>query len=163
MPALAQLVQPLADNPFQGILASGEQDHKNLPLVATVTDTADIAVHFETIDQTYGAVMPEKQALRQATYSGLVLVTESANGKKHLVLLRFEASGFGGVIAAPEKLADAMAQIGQCGVFGITDISSHALSLSPYDMHASSNIQHPCWVRQLGLDNACTVCRSTIY
>jgi len=98
--ALAQFVQPLADNPFQGALPSREQDHKNLPLVTTATNTPDIAVHFETIDQTHGAVMPKKQALRQTTYSGLVLVSESSNGKKHLVLLRFEADGFCGVIAA---------------------------------------------------------------
>jgi len=163
VPSLAQLVQPLANNPFQGTLAPGEQGHADLPMVATATGAADMAAQRETIDQTHGAVRLEKQALREPTDTGLISVREAAHGEEHLVLLRFEASGFGGFITAVKKLAYAMAQFGQCGIFGITDLSSHILSLSPHDIHASLNIQHPLWIRQHPLVKACTVCRSTIY
>jgi hypothetical protein len=41
------------------------------------------------------------------------------------------------VIAAAKKLADAIAQFGQCSVFRIVDFSVHVLSISQYDIHAS--------------------------
>ena len=87
--------------------------------------------------------MPEKQALREPADRGIVFVGELANRKKHLVLLRFEAGGFGGVIAAAEELADTIAQFGQCGVFGVADLSSHFLNYIALRYKCKRKLRHP--------------------
>jgi hypothetical protein len=109
MPALPQFVQPFVDYLFQGALPSGQQEDTDLPLIASAACAADITVRLQPIDQTDGAVMPEEQTLREAADAGVVVVGKFANGEKHLVLLRFEAGGLGGVIAAAEKAPDTIA------------------------------------------------------
>ncbi len=126
VPARAQFVQPFMNDQFQRTLASGEQDDTDLPLVVSAAGAADVTVRLQAIDQAYGAVMPKKQALREPTDGGIVFVGELANRKKHLVLLGLEAGGFGGVITSAEELADTIAQFGQCGVFGVANLSSHS-------------------------------------
>ena len=139
--AAAQLTQPLVDNLLQGALSAGEQDDTDLPQVAITPDAAHIAMRFHAIDQTNGAVVTESQAFRQSSDAGFVWVRECPNRKKHLVLLRFKASAFRSLIAAPKKLADAIAQFGQCSVFRIVDLSFHVLIISQYDIHASQKFQ----------------------
>jgi hypothetical protein len=109
VPALPQFVQPFVDDLLQGALPSGQQEDTDLALVASAACAADITVRLQPIDQTDGAVMPEEQTLREAADAGVVVVGKFANRKKHLVLLRFEAGGLGGIIAAPEKAADTIA------------------------------------------------------
>lgn len=123
--AAAQLTQPLANNLLQGALPGRKQEYTDLPLVAIATDAAHIAMRFHAIEQANGAVVTESQAFRQSSDAGSVWVSERPNGKKHLVLLRFKSGGFRSVIAAAKKLADAIAQFGQCSVFRIVDFSSH--------------------------------------
>lgn len=99
-------------------------------MVARAWGAADITVCFETVDQTHGAVMAEKQALGQAADAGFVRMGKAANGEEHLVLLGFESGGFGGLIASAEELADAVAQFGQGGVFGLANCSFHCIIIS---------------------------------
>jgi hypothetical protein len=47
--------------------------------------------------------MTEQHAVSQASDTSLVLVRESAYGKQHLVLLRFDASKQGSLIASLDK------------------------------------------------------------
>ena len=145
MPALAQFVQAFADDPFQSTLTAGQQSDADLPVVPSAACAADVTVRLQAIDQADGAVMPEEEAFREAADTGVVVVGKFANRKKHLVLLRFEASGLGGIIAAPEKPADTIAQFGECSVLGVVDFSFHFLIISHYDINASANhrFRHP--------------------
>ncbi len=91
---------------------------------------AHITPRREPVDQTYGAVMPEKKALSQAADAGLVRVRQPADGQQHLVLLRLESGGFRGVIAASQELTDPVAQFRQRSIFGFADCSSHSKIIS---------------------------------
>lgn len=128
--AFAQFVQTLMDDALQGALAAREQDHTKLPMIANARRAPDISPRLEPVDQTHGAVMAEKQALRQAADAGIVRIGESADGQQHLVLLRLETRGFGSVIAAAEELPDPIAELGKRGVFRIVDSSFHAQIIS---------------------------------
>jgi hypothetical protein len=143
--ALPQLMQAFVDDLFQGALPSGQQEDTDLSLIASAACAADITVRLQPINQTDGAVMPEEQTFREAADAGVVVVGKFANGKKHLVLLWFEAGGLGGIIAAAEKAPDTIAQFGECGVFGVTDFFSHFLIISHCDINASANrcFRHP--------------------
>jgi len=123
-------MQPLAHDLFQGALAARQQSYGNLPLVASGAIAADVAVRLKAIDQTYGTMMPDKQALCEMSNGRLVLSRKCADGKKHLVLLRFKAGRFRSVITTPKEMTDTIAQLRQCGVFGIADSPSHVLSVS---------------------------------
>ena len=89
------------------------------------------------IDQAYGTVVSDKQALCELSNGRLVLSRKSADRKKHLILLRFKAGLFGGIVATAKKLADAIAQFSQCVVLGIADSSSHVAIISQYDINAT--------------------------
>ena len=128
--AFAQFMQTLVDDALQGALAPREQDHTKLPMIANARRAPDISPRLEPIDQTHGAVMAEKQALGQAADAGIVRIGKSANGQQHLVLLRLEAGGLSGVIAAAEELPDPVAEFGQRGVFSVADSSFHSQIIS---------------------------------
>ena len=88
--------------------------------------------------------MPNKKAFGELSDAGLLPVRESAEGKKHLVLLRFKAGRFRSVVATPQKLTDAIAQFSQCRVFGIADSLSHVSIISYYDINAiDAALKHP--------------------
>jgi len=70
-----------------------------------------------------------------------VRIGQPADGQQHLVLLGLESGGFGGMIAAAEELADAIAQFGQGGVFRLANPSLHAQIISSYDINASPAMQ----------------------
>ena len=125
MTALAQLVQTLVDDAFQGALATREQNHAKLPMIANTGRTAHKTPGCKSIDQAYSAVMPEKQAFRQTADAGTVWIGEPPEGQQHLVLLRLEPRGFRGQITAANELADAVPQLGQRCVFRFADFSSH--------------------------------------
>jgi hypothetical protein len=50
--------------------------------------------------------------------------------KKQLVLLRFEVSGAGGLVTATNKLADAIPQLSQRGIFNFANVTFHVFSIS---------------------------------
>src|ERR1700739_648523 len=58
--------------------------------------------------------------------------------KKQLVLLRFEFSGAGGLVAAANKLADAIPQLRQRGIFNFPNVTFHVFSISQCDRPTSS-------------------------
>jgi hypothetical protein len=62
-----------------------------------------------------------------------------------LVLLRFKASGFRRIVAIPKKLTDAIAQFGQCRVFGIANSPSHIFIVSYYDINANRHCFEASW------------------
>ena len=143
--ARSQFVQPVWHDLLQSALASGKQDYGNLPLVAAAAIAPHVTVCFKTIDQTHRAVMPNKKAFGQLSDAGLLPVRESAEGKKHLVLLRFKAGGFRRIVATPEKLTDAIAQFSQCRVFGIANSPSHVLIVSDCDINANRHSFEASW------------------
>ncbi len=67
-------------------------------------------MRLKPIDQSHGTVVPDKQAPRELSNGRLVLSRESADRKKHLILLRFKASLFGSSVATSNKLTDAIPQ-----------------------------------------------------
>jgi protein TonB len=138
-------VQPVGHYPFQSALASGKQDYGNSPLVAEAAITAYIAVCLKTIDQTHRAVMPNKKAFGELSHASVLPVRESAEGKKHLVLLRFKAGCFRSLVATPKKLTDTIAQFGQCRVFGIANSPSHIVIVSYYDINANRHCFEASW------------------
>jgi hypothetical protein len=60
------------------------------------------------------------------------------HGKKQLVLLRFEVSGAGGLVAAAHKFADAITQLRQRNIFKFPNVSFHVFSISECDKLTSS-------------------------
>ena len=128
--ALTQLVQTFVDHEFQGTLAARKQNHAKLPMVVNAWRTAHKTPRCKSIDQTNGAVMPEKQAFRQSADAGTVWIGEPAEGQQHLVLLWLEPGGFRGQITAANELSDAVAQLRQRCVFRVANCSSHARSIS---------------------------------
>ena len=137
MTATTQFVQSFVHYALQGASPLGEQGHTDLTLVAATAVTTDIAMSFQSVDQANGAMVSQKQAVRQLPDSGIGAARKTANGKKHLVLLGLEPCGFSGTIAAPKKLTNATAEFCQRGIFGIADASSHKPSISRCDINAS--------------------------
>lgn len=86
---------------------------------------ADITTCFQSIDQANGAMVSQEQTVRQFADTCSSTARKTANGEQHLVLLRLEASGVGGAVAAAEKLANAIAELRECNVFGIVYRSPH--------------------------------------
>ena len=74
-------MQTLVDNTFQGSPPTREQNDTELAVIANARCAAHKTPRRESIDQTHGAVMLEKQALRQAADAGLVRIRESADGQ----------------------------------------------------------------------------------
>ena len=137
MTATTQFVQSFVHYALQGASPLREQGHTDLPLVTATAVATDIAMRFQAIDQADGAMVSQKQAIRQLPNSGYGAVRKAANGKEHLVLLGLESFGFSGTIAAPKKLANATAEFCQRGIFGIANASSHRSSISRCDINAS--------------------------
>src|SRR5690349_19938339 len=77
--------------------------------------------------------MADEQAVCERLDFGGGTIRHSANGKKHEVLLRLEASGSRGGIAFAEKLPDVIAELGHGLVLGRTD-SLHGKIISYNDM-----------------------------
>jgi hypothetical protein len=138
-------VQPVGYYLLQSALASGKQDYGNSPLVAAASVAAYIAACLKRIDQTHRAVMLNKKAFGEQSDAGLLPVRESPEGKKHLVLLRFNAGALRRIVATPKKLTDAIAQFSQCRVFGIANSPSHILIVSYYDIHANRHCLEASW------------------
>src|SRR6201998_787629 len=63
-----------------------------------------------------------------------------AHCEKQLVLLRFEVSGVGGLVAAANKLADAVPQLSQRGIFNFPNLSFHVFSISECDRPQAARI-----------------------
>ncbi|MGC2832178.1 MAG: hypothetical protein WB627_09065 [Candidatus Acidiferrum sp.] len=74
MTTLAQFMQTLVDDAFQGSPPTREQNDTELAVIVNARGAAHKTPRRESIDQTHSAVMPEKQALRQAADAGLVRI-----------------------------------------------------------------------------------------
>jgi len=57
---LAEFVKPFVDDAFQSAPSPREQNDAELAMVENARRPSNVTVGLETIDQTHGAVMPEK-------------------------------------------------------------------------------------------------------
>jgi len=79
--APAQFMKTFVHDPLDGALPAREQDHTKLPMVASARCAADKTSRRKSIDQPHRAVMPEKQAFRQAADAGLATIRKPADGQ----------------------------------------------------------------------------------
>jgi hypothetical protein len=128
--ARSELVDSLAGYVFQDSFSAGQQRDQHAAAVFASASASHVSACFEPVDEFHGAVMLQREALRQNSDGGLVAVGKTANHQQKKVLLGLETRRAGGGISVAQELSNAIAQFGEGPVFFGGDFTRHLLSVS---------------------------------
>jgi hypothetical protein len=109
----SQFDDPLPHDLFQQLFPARLQQHQNLPAVFSSARPSHITSRFHAIYQFHGAVVAQRQSLRQSAYGSRLPFGQPASSQQQQILLRLQPNLARRVIAFLQESPDAVAQFGQ--------------------------------------------------
>src|SRR5437879_5914635 len=103
---------------------------QDAPAVIPVAAPAHGAMDLQPVDQFHGAVMLQRQPVRQRTNRRFLALREPAQRQQEQVLLRLETRSTRRRVPFANEFANEVAQLRQSAVLGRCNFARHVLSIS---------------------------------
>src|SRR5467141_2218144 len=124
-PARAQLADALSRHLLEQLLSPRQKRHQDAPAVVPAAAPAHVAMGLQPVDQLHGAVMLQRQPVRQRADRRFWALGEPAQRQQKQILLRLEPSGARRRVPFAHELADEVAQFRQRAVLRRGDFRRH--------------------------------------
>src|SRR5882724_3889944 len=114
--ARAQLADTVARYLFEQFFTARKKSHQYAPAVVPAAAPAHVAMYLQPVDQLHGAVMLQRQPVRQRTNRRFLALGESAKRQQEQILLRLEFGGARRRVSFADEFANAVAQFRQSAI-----------------------------------------------
>src|SRR2546428_24074 len=128
--ARAQFTDAILRYLFEQFFSARQQRHQDLPAVVPVSAPAHVAVSLQPVDQLHGAMMLQRQPVRQRANRRFLTLRESAKSQQEQIRWRLEPRGSPPRAPSPHNLAKAVAPPPNRAVLVRCISARHALSVS---------------------------------
>lgn len=130
----AQLFETQPGDMFKQAFPAREQGDQHLAAVLTAAGTDNVSLGFQAVDQFDRAMVPQEKLFGEGADGGRLPRGEPADCQKHLILPRLEPRLFRSSIASAQKLANAVAELGERLVLPVFYSLPHIITISYYDI-----------------------------
>jgi hypothetical protein len=111
-----------------------EQGDKHLAAVLAVAGTDNVSIGLQAVDQLDCAMVPKEKLFGEGADGGRLPRGKPADCQEHLILPRLEPRLFRSGIASAQKLANAVAELGERLVLRVFYGFPHIITISYYDI-----------------------------
>lgn len=119
---------------FKEAFPAREQRDKHLAAVLAVASTDNVSIGLQAVDQLDCAMVPKEKLFGEGADGGRLPRGKPANRQEHLILPRLEPRLFRSGIASAQKLANAVAKLGERLVLRVFYSLPHIITISYYDI-----------------------------
>src|ERR1700687_186466 len=132
--ARAQLPDAVSRHLLEQLLSPRQQRHQAAPAVVSAAAPAHVAMGLQPVDQLHGAVMLQRQPVRQCADRRLCAFRAPAQRQQEKILLRLEARGARHRVPFPDELANQVTEFRECLVLRRGDFFCHEVTISHCDI-----------------------------
>jgi hypothetical protein len=98
---------------MQQSLAVRRDFYQHLAMVIISVPAPQGTAFNETVDKLHGTMMAKAELARERSNCGADTLGQSFDGQEQLMLLRFDASGSGDLLAGMQELSNAVTELGE--------------------------------------------------
>src|SRR5467141_3788603 len=134
-PARAQLADAVSRHLLEQLLSPRQKRHQDAPAVVPAAAPAHVAMGLQPVDQLHGAVMLQRQPVRQRANRRLCAFREPAKRQQEKMLLRLEARSARHGVPFPDELANEVTEFRERLVLRRGDFFCHQVTISQCDIY----------------------------
>src|SRR6267143_946180 len=153
--ACAQLADAVPRHQLEQLLAARQQGYQYAPAVVTVAAPAHVAVRLQPVDEFDGAVMFQRQPVRQGPDGSLFAFGKAADGQQEQILLRLQARRLRHRVPFTDELANEVTELREGLILRRGDFFGHQITISQCDICFHSRAR----VDSYGIRISASTCR----
>src|SRR6267143_4397676 len=153
--ACAQLADAVPRHQVEQLLAARQQGYQYAPAVVTVAAPAHVAVRLQPVDEFDGAVMFQRQPVRQGPDGSLFAFGKAADGQQEQILLRLQARRLRHRVPFTDELANEVTELREGLILRRGDFFGHQITISQCDICFHSRAR----VDSYGIRISASTCR----